>query len=125
MSVAFYLVDDGTPATALAFGPTAAGATSATQTLHVWYNYSVAGGSVSNFSIQAVDPATGLASGVDWLDETWIEARVNGGANPGPAAAFHSITKDWSGVGGGSALPLPVLPGNCVYSLELGLPPPL
>src|ERR1017187_2258517 len=125
MPVMFYLADDGTPATALAFGPTAAGATSATQTLPFLYNYSVAGGSVSNFSIQAVDPATGLDSGVDFLDETWIEARVNGGANPGSAAAFHSITTDWYRLGGGSVLPLPDLPGNCAYYLELRLHPPL
>src|ERR1039457_1847776 len=125
MSVAFYLVDDGTPATALAFGPTAAGSTSAAQIIHLLMNHGIAGGSVSNLSIQAVDPATGLASGVDWLDETWIEARVNGGANPGPAAAFHSITTDWYRLGGGSVLPLPDLPGNCAYYLELRLHPPL
>ena len=125
MPVAFFLVDDGTPATALAFGATAAGATSASQRIDVWYNHGIAGGSVSNLSIQAVDPATGLDSGIDWLDETWIEARVNGGANPGPAAAFHSITTDWYRLGDGSVLPLPDLPGNCAYYLEIRLHPPL
>ena len=125
MSVAFYLTDDGTPATALAFGSTAAGATSATQTIHVWYNHGVPGGSVSNFSIEAVDPATDLASGVDWLDETWIEARINGGANPSNDPTFKTLTTDWYRLGLGGVLPAPDLPGNCAYYLELRLHPPL
>lgn len=121
----FYQSDDTTLATALVFGPTAAGATSATQTLHFWYNKGTSLAAITNLNFQAVDPATGLADGVDWLDETWLEARVNGGANPGADAGFRSVTTDWYRIGKGTVLPAPDLPGNCAYYLELRLHPPL
>lgn len=127
MASDFYLVDDLTLVedAPLAFGPTAAGATSATQTVHLWYNKGTAGGSISNLSIQAVDPATGLDSGAQWLDETWVDARVNGGANPSSDPAFVSITTAWTKLGPGLVLSLPDLPGNCAYYVELRLKPPL
>jgi hypothetical protein len=125
MSFQFLLTDDATAATALAFGPTAAGATSATQILHAWFNKGTPGGSISNLTLQAVDPATGLDSGLDWLDQTWIEARVNGGANPGAALTFVSLTTDWYRLGDSALLPLPNLPGNCAYYVEIRLHPPL
>jgi hypothetical protein len=125
MPSVFYLTDDTTAATALAFGPTAAGATSATQTLHFWYNKATAGGSIANLSMQAVDPATSLDSGLAWLDEAWLEARINGGANPGSDAAFVTITTPWYRLGPGRVLPMPDLPGNCAYYVELRLHPPM
>jgi hypothetical protein len=117
-----------TPATALTFGPTAAGATSAAQVIHLWYNKGTPGGAVRNFSVQPVNPGStppGLASGVPWLDETWIEARANGGANPGLDPAFVAVTTDWYKLGSGCVLPLPDLPGNCAYYLEIRLHPPM
>src|ERR1017187_3344118 len=111
MASAFYLTDDATLATALTFGPTAAGDTSATQILHFWYGKGTPGGSISNLTIQALDPATELDSGLDWLDEAWIEARINGGANPGGDVAFHTVTTDWYRLGKGTVLPAPDLPG--------------
>ena len=125
MASAFYLTDNTTLATALAFGPTAAGATSATQILHFWLNKGTPGGSISNLTLQAVDPATGLDSGLDWLDQSWLEARVNGGANPGADPTFISLTTDWYRLGDSALLPLPNLPGNCAYYVELRLHPPL
>src|ERR1017187_10431093 len=100
MSTQFLLADDVTPATALAFGPTAAGATSATQVIHFWLNKGTPGGSIGNLSIQAVDPATGLDSGLDWLDPTWVRARINGGANPGDDPTFKTATTAWGSLGG-------------------------
>src|ERR1017187_8551746 len=125
MASAFYLTDDATLATALAFGPTAAGATSATQIVHFWYAHGTPGGSISNLTLQAVDPATGLDSGLDWLDQSWLEARVNGGANPGADPTFIALTTDWYRLGDSALLPLPNLPGNCAYYVELRLHPPL
>lgn len=125
MSVTFLLTDDVTAASALAFGPTAAGATSATQTIHLWNAKGTPGGALANLSIQAVDPATGLDSGVPWLDETWLDARVNGGANPSADPAFQNVTTEWVKLGAGVVLPLPDLPGDCAYYVELRLHPPL
>src|ERR1017187_109948 len=125
MSFQFLLTDDVTAATALAFGPTAAGATSATQILHAWFNKGTPGGSISNLTLQAVDPATGLDSGLDWLDQSWLEARVNGGANPGADPTFIALTTDWYRLGDSALLPLPNLPGNCAYYVEIRLHPPL
>lgn len=125
MSSAFYLSDDATLATALAFGPTAAGATSATQTVHFWNSKGTPGGALANLSIQAVDPATGLDTGVLWLDQNWLDARVNGGSNPSADPAFHTITTAWTKLGAGVALALDDLPGNCAYYLEIRLHPPM
>lgn len=128
MSAAFYLPDNTTLATALAFGPTAAGATSAAQTIHFWYDKGAPGGAITNLSILAVNPNStppGLDSGVDWLDQTWIEARANGGANPSADPAFVAVTTGWYKLGLGGVLPLPNLPGDCAYYIELRLHPPM
>jgi hypothetical protein len=125
MPAKFMLPDDVTPATALTFGPTAAGATSATQIVHFQYNWGTPGGAAANLSIQAVNPTTGLDSGVPYLDETWLSARVNGGANPSLDPAFVAVTTDWYPLGAGNVLPIPNLPGNCDYFLELRLHPPM
>lgn len=126
MGSAFYLADDVTLASALSFGPTAAGDTSATQTLHFWYDKGTAGGSARYLSIQAADPATGFDHGIDWLNETWVEARVNGGANPGADGGYVATTTDWYRLGNGSVLgPVPDLPGNCAYYVEIRLHPPM
>jgi hypothetical protein len=128
MPATFLLPDDVTLAQTLAFGPTAAGATSASQTLDYWYNKGTPGGTTKNLSIQPVNPSStppDLASGVPWLDETWIEARANGGKNPSADPAFVSVTTDWYRVGAGSVLPLPDLPGDCCYIIEARLHPPL
>jgi hypothetical protein len=117
-----------TPATALTFGPTAAGATSTAQVIHLWYNKGTPGGAIRNFSAQPVNPDStppNLASGVPWLDETWVEGRVNGGANPGLDPAFVAVTTDWYKLGSGCVLPMPDLPGNCAYYLEIRLHPPM
>src|ERR1039458_10614116 len=119
MASAFYLTDNTTLATALAFGPTAAGATSATQILHFWLNKGTPGGSISNLTLQAVDPATGLDSGLDWLDQSWLDARVNGGANPGADPTFISLTTDWYRLGDSALLPLPNLPRSEEHTSEL------
>lgn len=120
------MTDNVTPATALVFGPTAAGDTSATNVIHAWYNKGTPGGTpIANLIIQAVDPATGLDSGVNWLDQTWLEARINGGANPSSDPAFRSLSTAWYPLGRGNVLPAPDLPGNCAYYVEIRLHPPL
>lgn len=125
MPVTFLLTDDATAATALTFGPTGSGNTSATQILHMWNSKGTPGGALANLSIQAVDPTTGLDNGVPWLDETWLEVRANGGANPSGDPAFLSMTTDWYRIGNGVSLPLPDLPGDCAYYIEIRFHPPL
>jgi len=126
MAVDFLLTDDLTPATALTFGPTAAGDTSAAQILHLWHDQDTPGAAITNLSVQAVGAVSGLDAGEDWLDETWLEARVNGGTNPSADVTFISYTSDWFRIGVGSVLPIAHdLPGDCAYYIEVRLHPPL
>ncbi len=130
MGLSIYLSDDATLATALTFGPTDAGATSATQTLHAWYNKGTAGGAVRDlaFLVQVEDPAspgTFKSSGLTAVDEHWLEARINGGSNPSNDPAFLSVTSAWYRLGSGVILRAPDLPGNAAFYLEVRLHPPL
>jgi hypothetical protein len=121
----YFLPDDVTPAAGLTFGPTAAGATSPVQILHVWYNKGTPGGIVNNVSFQLLDPSTGASSGLNWQDEHWVEMRINGGSNPSNSSQFRAVTTDWVKVGSGTALLAPNIPGNCAYFLEMRLHPPM
>jgi hypothetical protein len=126
----FYLINDTTLVkdAPLAFGPAESGDTSAAQTVHFWHDKGTPGSSLTNLSIQAVNPDStppGLASGVPWLDETWMEVRAIGGANPSGDPAFLNMTTDWYRIGSGTVLPLPDLPGDCAYYIEARLHPPL
>ena len=130
MGLSIYHSDDVTLATDLVFGPTDAGATSATQTLHAWNNKGTSGGSLRDlaFVVQVEDPGapgTFKSSGLTALDEHWLEARINGGTNPGNDAGFLSVTSDWYRLGSGVVLRAPDLPGNCAFYLEVRLHPPL
>lgn len=130
MGFDFLLSDDATAAAALVFGPTAAGATSATQTIHGWWNKGTPGGSISDLSFQLLvedpgSPGTFRASGLAALDDHWLEARINGGANPSAASSFQNVTTDWHRLGSGTLLRVPDLPGNCAFYIELRLHPPL
>jgi hypothetical protein len=125
MPTTWLLSDDVTPASALTLGPTAAGDVSATTIVHLWNSQGTPGGSLANLSIQAVDPATDLDSGVDWLDQAWLEARINGGTNPSADPAFVAPTTDWFQLGNGMRLPAPDLPGDCAFYVELRLRPPM
>lgn len=127
MGATILLEDDATAATGLTFSA-AAGATSATQVFHVWYNKGTAGGTARSVRVHAeIEEPGGVwnLSGQPALDEHWIEARINGGVNTAGVAGWVAKTTDWYRLGSGSFLPSPDIDGNTARYLEVRLHPPL
>lgn len=127
MALVLYKSDDTSPATGLTFTANA-GAESAVQTLHLWYQKGTAGGSIHDVFLQLeVDNGSGtyVTSGVAACDQRWFKARVASGSNPSNDPAFVLETGDWHDLGTNAVLPIPDLVGNSARYIEVKLRAPL
>jgi hypothetical protein len=108
----------------LAFPVTAAGATSATQIVDLWYRKDGISGGLLTEGRVAVSVG-GLLSGVPALDEHWLQGRINGGLNPGNDPTFIADASDWTGIGSASFLDFSAMPANTCRFAEFQVAPPL
>lgn len=127
MTLALLKSDDVSPATGLTFSANA-GAESATQTLHLWYNKTTPGGIIRDVFLQLeVDNGSGtyVTSGVAACDQHWFKARVVSGSNPSNDPSFILETTDWFDLGSNAVLPIPDLVGNSARYIEVKIRAPL
>lgn len=127
MALVLLKSDDTSPATSLVFSANA-GAESATQTFHLWFNQGTPGGTISDVFLQLeVDNGSGtyVIAGVAMADQRWFKARVASGSNPSNDPAYIAQTTDWYDLGTDSVLPIPPLVGNSARYIEVKLRAPL